>query len=348
MFLYFVVFSSPSLFRQTGECTTTEPRACAVHTTVEFPIEGATSVEALLVTDRNDGGYTYSGFDFLASLVDQCPESGKDCSDIKKAECIDGFCVCKGGRPCDCPCEGSSRKLKIGLTVGIVGVLFVIFMFCFLRYRRKKIIQSRAQKAVIEEKEAQLEAFRNSVVGMRIATVEYIPSAVSMDSQPKEQAKPRRKSKIRKSVTPKKPEVTWCWKETDFMMKNHKDEDIVGDQQNCWIRYTKEIAELMEAAYMEQGHQGTFSPLPGYMVDFASMTQTKLATGFVREVQRLENGEQKIKDEHHAVDISEVLQGAGMPIDIIDEPQMVLVVGDIIQISAQRDDGWAFGTSKFV
>jgi hypothetical protein len=33
-----------------------------------------------------------------------------------------------------------------------------------------------------------------------------------------------------------------------------------------------------------------------------------------------------------------------LPLVLRSEPQMVLVEGDIIQISKQRDDGWAFGT----
>ena len=44
------------------------------------------------------------------------------------------------------------------------------------------------------------------------------------------------------------------------------------------------------------------------------------------------------------VDLNEVNMVSAIPEEVASEPQMVLVKGDVIQISSQRQDGWAFGT----
>jgi len=44
------------------------------------------------------------------------------------------------------------------------------------------------------------------------------------------------------------------------------------------------------------------------------------------------------------VDLGKVRKGETLPADLVGEPQMVLIEGDVVQISAQRDDGWTFGT----
>ena len=84
--------------------------------------------------------------------------------------------------------------------------------------------------------------------------------------------------------------------------------------------------------------------MTGYVVDFSSMTQTKLATGFRRNVQRLVQKVDPEEAAHHKLDLEEAQLGAHLPEDLGNEPQMILVVGDIVQISKQRPDGWAFGS----
>jgi len=84
-----------------------------------------------------------------------------------------------------------------------------------------------------------------------------------------------------------------------------------------------------------------YSPLPGYIVDFSAMIQTKVVTGFQREVQRFVQQESFPPD----IDLKDVQFGDELPVDLEGEPQMVLVTGDVIQIAKQRADGWAFGTA---
>jgi hypothetical protein len=224
--------------------------------------------------------------------------------------------------------------------VGIVLPLFLIFIGFFVWYRRRKILKSRAQKEVIQSKEAELEVFRNSVVGMRTAIKEYIPQ-VKFDDHPE---MPMTLSAI-VSVPPQPPKVQWCWQETSHMMSNHAPDAIVGDPADGWIKYDNDSSAKLEAAFQKQDKKGQFSPLPGYEVDFNTMIQTKIATFFQRGVQRLvDSSSVPQQDQHIEHDLTDAQVGDFLPEELRGEPQIVLVTGDIVQISTQREDGWAFGT----
>ena len=134
--------------------------------------------------------------------------------------------------------------------------------------------------------------------------------------------------------------VKWVWQETPGYMDCHAPNEVYGDPKNCWILYTPEATRILEDAY--QNGSKKVNPLPGYVVRFKTMEQTKINTGFKRSVQRIdETVEEPISKK---VDVSDVDIGDMMPPDLQDEPCMVLVEGDVIQISQQREDGWAFGT----
>jgi hypothetical protein len=329
---------------QTGVCG--EGGGCTVRDSVNVYAKDFTGAQAILVTDRNDGRREYHGLDFEALVVEECPtEDGKThCEAVAGGKCVKGSCICEGGIPCDCPCDGDKPGLfgnvKTGLVVGIVVPLFLIFIGVFLWYRRRKILKSRAQKDIIQAKEEELEAFRNSVVGMRSAIREYIPRVI-LDASMEMTTPFTGKLEVR----PAPPKVQWCWRETDAYMSNHDVEKIVGDPADCWIKYDEESNANLEAAYQEQGGAGTFSPLPGYVVDFGDLIQTKVATGFQREVNRLvEDAAGAQLSEHKEIDLDNAQIGDPLPDELRGEPQMVLVTGDVVQISTQRQDGWAFGT----
>jgi hypothetical protein len=97
------------------------------------------------------------------------------------------------------------------------------------------------------------------------------------------------KNEISRSIT--NPNKIWCWEETPLHMDNHSADQIVGDPSDCWIRYNQTAIDALEAAYQAQGRRGYCTPMPGYMVNFDFMTQTKNATGFQRKVRRLEESE---------------------------------------------------------
>lgn len=217
-------------------------------------------------------------------------------------------------------------KLPAWLFV-IIAIPVVAFVLMAWKYKR-----SRKSKLKIKE---ELTAFRDSVVGMRAAEKDYIPSIRWGDEeQPIELPK--------KLAIKPMTKIQWCWKETASCMHQHDPANIV-DFSDCWIKYNDEANNKLEAAYNEG--KPKFSPMDGYIVDFGSMTQTKVATGFKREVQRLVQESVSDQDnERQEIDVSEAQIGDLLPKDLQNEPQMVLVKGDIVQISKQRNDGWAFGT----
>lgn len=322
---------------QTGKCVN---RGCTVRNAVEVPLTGdeilaGASPSAVLVTDRNDGGNIYRGLDFDVLVVQKCPYGDMETHcETGGGKCVDGFCFCKGGNPCSCSCDGEvpetiSTGVKIGFVLGIVVPTFLAFIVCFLCYRRRKLRKIRKQKTIIKAKDEELDAFRNSVVGMRTAIKNYIPRV------PKKAIPEGAIDSAVSCIS-----VTWCWKETRSCMDQHGPDDIVGDPTDCWIKYDKDSSAKLEAAFQEQGACGEYSPLPGYIVDFSTMIQTKVATGFHREVQRLAQ-----QDPPLDIDLKDVQVGDELPVELEGEPQMVLVTGDIIQIAKQRPDGWAFGTA---
>ncbi|CAJ1959374.1 unnamed protein product [Cylindrotheca closterium] len=84
-----------------------------------------------------------------------------------------------------------------------------------------------------------------------------------------------------------RPKV-WCWKETQGQMGKHSSSAIYGNPSECWIKYDDTANSILESAYQAQGNNGETSPSKGYMVNFTTMKQTKIATGFQREVQRVD------------------------------------------------------------
>jgi hypothetical protein len=144
--------------------------------------------------------------------------------------------------------------------------------------------------------------------------------------------------------------VQWCWKETPYVMDRHDAEVIVGDPADCWIKYDEDSNAKLEVAF--QGGHGECSPMPGYVVSFIAMTQTKSATCFQRDVQRLVEDADGQQDNgaKQLLGLDDAQVGGTLPFDIRKEPQMVLVKGDVvqIQISKQRPDGWAFGTKVLI
>jgi ABC-type branched-subunit amino acid transport system substrate-binding protein len=242
---------------------------------------------------------------------------------------------------------------KIKLPVWIL-ILLVIVIVALLALAIKYWLSRQSKKRMRHE----LEKLQKSVVGMRAAKCIYIPKTVLENEDLRQSiesnAAPRLSSWIMSAslhssgiAAPK--EIQWCWQETDFRMETHDDDQVFGDRSNCWIKYDDQYNDMIETAFQQQSGTGKVALDPlGYIVDFDAMTQTKNSTGFVRKVMRHEEKDSSIKD--GTVTSGTDMDSLGpqlcsdLPLVLRSEPQMVLVEGDIIQISKQRDDGWAFGT----
>ena len=270
---------------------------------------------------------------------------------------IGGLCFAQVGCGLDAAPE-ATYPVPRNVWILILGPSLCLGALGFLFYRRRKILKARhhkatiaeqekealrqkaiirekeresmGQQAIIRAKEAELENFRNSVVSMCTAKKQYVPVSSTVSSLPDTVEVPS------ETGTPSQ----WYWKETEGYMHLHDDNVI---RNLCWVKYDDASNEFLEASYQEQGGQGTCKPSFNYTVDFGTMTQTKNQTGFQRQVMRVSLVDNKQKQKR-SIDLSGAHVGEGRPAELADEPQMVLVVGDIVQVSKQRDDGWAYGT----
>eukprot|EP00980_Cylindrotheca_fusiformis_P031075 scaffold25800_cov162-Cylindrotheca_fusiformis.AAC.1 len=97
----------------------------------------------------------------------------------------------------------------------------------------------------------------------------------------------RHVSVVSTTTADEKPKV-WCWKETPSQMYQHDPSTVYGDPADCWIKYDDLAIAKLESAFEAQGSNGEISPSNGYMVNFATMKQARVSTGYVRDVQRVD------------------------------------------------------------
>ena len=209
----------------------------------------------------------------------------------------------------------------------ILLIVVLLLAFTFMTY---KYYTSHMKKRNIK---VELDAFRNSVVGMRAAERDHVPR-ISQEDSVEQALMPGSVAVVGNNLA---VGAIWCWKETKSQMNQHDANNVVGDQAECWIKYDDNSNAMIEKAHQE-GIDFECSPIPGYVINFRKMEQKKISTGFTRDVKR-------VAVQQSASIAAGVVQSERlMPKDLRGEPQMVLLEGDVVQISTQRDDGWAFGT----
>lgn len=85
--------------------------------------------------------------------------------------------------------------------------------------------------------------------------------------------------------------VIWCWKETSADLSNYTNRPsiVYGDPKDGWIKYRRRYNTMLESAFQAEGQQREcvidVSP-HSYKVNFDTMTQTNIRTGYEREVRR--------------------------------------------------------------
>ena len=250
--------------------------------------------------------------------------------------------VCFGGLGCglsEAPADSDPippDAIAVWVPVVLV-VLCLVFGVSFGVYRHRKIRDSRRTRAILKAREDELDTFRNSVVDMCVAESQYVPKAAGW--------RPINGT----GSTQGAAGVRWCWRETPSQMYRWKHGDdaerIEGDAADCWIRYDAASNSALELTYHKQGKTGLcVLGRSGYTVDFRTMVQTKDETGFERKVKRVEGGGGDPPSAYDFTDIADPSDAKPYPREIGNEPQMVLVPGDIVQISKKRNDGWAYGS----
>jgi len=238
-------------------------------------------------------------------------------------------------------------KLKIWAPLVIV-FLCLTFGTVFYKYRSKKIQASRKTKAILKAKEAELNDFKKSVVNMCAAEEQYVPKLNASSLTFEDSSSFALPPPSLLTSLPPPPTITWCWKEHEGFMHKWRDDEIEGDRADRWIKY---IPLDIESVYNRQGGSGIYKLNSNYVINFATWTQTNNSTNFQREVKRVvkhlqqEQSPNNTKRAPSAIDFSSIARFAGSPPSkIAKEPQMVLVPGDIVQISKKRKDNWAYGS----
>ena len=227
------------------------------------------------------------------------------------------------------PAAGDDGKGKVdmGLIYGFVFGLFLPILLCigvgFYLYRRKKIEKSRKQKATIQQAQDELQAFKESVVNMRVVVEAAAPGGSAEENAP-----------------PAAP-AKWYWEESVARLTAHA---VVKPPH--WIPYDDQTSAQLEAARAKASVGGSpVVPLSAaYHADVFEMKQTNVRTGFSRALLRDAPPPPKSSSWFGSRDAAP--PPPPLPADIDADERICLVcdVGAILQLAKQRDDGWAFGS----
>ena len=203
--------------------------------------------------------------------------------------------------------RGKGGNIPMGLVLGLIFGLFLpllcVIGLVFARYRRK--IQGKLKGA-----RAELEAFRKTVVGMRVVTKAVAPAA----------------------LPPPPGTARWYWQESAPRLHTH-----ANLKPPHWVPYDASTSAAIEEAFQNGLYHILLGTAPRqYAVYPKRMKQVNEATAFERDL---------LREETAARPTADVERGARRPPDVDPaEPCMVLQVGSIVQIARQGDDGWAFGS----
>ena len=81
------------------------------------------------------------------------------------------------------------------------------------------------------------------------------------------------------------PSAIWCWKETPGRMSSHDPSEVLGDGSDCWIKYKSSTTQELESVYTAGGAD-VLDLGNGYSVNFKTMKQTKISSGYERDIKR--------------------------------------------------------------
>ena len=124
-------------------------------------------------------------------------------------------------------------------------------------------------------------------------------------------------------------------------------------RQPHWVAYDDRVAATLEQAYSNAGSKVVATGGP-YKVDVAAMKQVNERTNFERDVLRaademsaaLAASDVGVKTATSAR-VSPLEPAPVRPDDVQTEDALLVRAGSLIQISKQRDDGWAYGTVAY-
>ena len=187
----------------------------------------------------------------------------------------------------------------------------------------------------------------------------------------------------------KAAQATWYWEESDARVGSHDTASLLPSTN--FVRFPNAISSFVEVSYQlyktkngtpvcglpahtskwvakETGdrgvyfyhtttHETTWTPPADYEVDFATMTQTKLLTKYVRPVKRVETkaavyGTASPGPRRRTTTRTEggrkkkkASNTTSMPDQVLEQDGLMIEDGDLIQVKAETDDKlWSYGT----
>jgi poly [ADP-ribose] polymerase 10/14/15 len=265
--------------------------------------------------------------------------------------------------------QSTTEDFPVGILVLIVAIIVLCFacIFSLYYYRMQKKVRGLT---------ADLTKMKDQMVGVEAVVQDYDPrTAVSGDGS----ADLRPITPIVPQAGPQAFRTVWYWQEDDSRLSAHNQNEIF--QPGNFVKYAGSVCAELEDAYMEWmdgrgpakrnvdlqdriSSTGTeskaFAPDSGtvFEMDFNQMQQINRKSRFARTILRREvaipaagdssanppratGGSKRTRSKDRAGDASLP------PADLADEDFLVLHIGQLVQFSKKRPDGWAFGVVIF-
>ena len=214
------------------------------------------------------------------------------------------------------PEDDDEARMDTGLAVGLgCGFGALILLMAGVWYHHSKKLNKDLAKV-----RADLQDFKDSVVGVKVAVRDYVPKAVSTGD-------------AGTAAANAVEGATWYWKETEANITRH---DVALVKPPCWVAYPPDVQRQLEQAF--ESNLPRVQTGPNYSVDLGSMQQVNARSGFKRDVLRDVAAAQK------STRPSEKANTEVRPDELLGEDALLLRKGSMIQIKDQRKDGWAYGT----
>ncbi|KAH8072489.1 platelet-activating factor acetyltransferase [Aureococcus anophagefferens] len=302
---------------------------------LEFPGYAADAANPVRVavkfaSDKNNPA-PYSGFALrYAPLWGEGDGTFADYCDDDWA-CGDGYAC--SGMVCAPPSSSSGgAAVDVGLILLVVAIIVAALGAVFFYYRRQVVKSLDSLKGNLASLEAELQDFKDSVVGFKVAVQDYVPEAVSVDvagddANAKYEAEAG--GAVVAAVAGAPAAARWYWREEQARLGSH---DPAKVKSPHWVAYDDGVAAALERAYGDAGASKVVATGGPYKVDVATMKQVNERTNYERDV---------LRDVHPAA------PGANTdrrPEELLGEDALLLRAGSVLQVSKTRPDGWAYGS----